>query len=64
MMKEQKITDNLKYDYITAKSLIKLLLDIEDLHAEIKIKDEKTGEYLHDISIVALKSQGLGSLIG
>jgi len=50
-------------DNISARELIKLLLDLEDLDMEVFIKNKK-GKRLHGVTIVAKKGQGIGALFG
>lgn len=63
MPEEEIVEEVLEYGYITARQLIHRLMDLHDLEDEIIIKD-KDGNQLHNVTIVAKKSESLGSLFG
>jgi hypothetical protein len=50
-------------DNISARELIKILLDLDDLDMEIIIKD-KEGNRVHGVSIVTIENHRLGALFG
>lgn len=62
-MKEKRIVENNEYDYLTVRLLIKTLVSVENLDWEVYIQD-KDGNRLHGVSIMAKENKRLGVLFG